>query len=280
MIPNYVWYLGLLLVSLIAFVIVLMKTKRKKQIIQTYFFIFGSSYFVDFVVLILFNGYEYKPHFIDSLWIDSTLGSIFSQGIAVPIASIVIAGFHLRWKAILTTTILFLGIEGLFLYLGIYEHHWWKVWYTGLLLPIGFYLAKFWYQLLINPSKQVKFVTIYMTLVGYSTTLKFFLVLLLTSHFYSVGWFNDQVRDHLAANALYIFIYMIFVTTVIVLKFNWRWIIGILSFEVLLDYFFIQIGILKLAAHWGIHYFVLLLIITLILFRKLYVNWFPKKVEP
>ncbi|MUK87917.1 hypothetical protein GMD78_05830 [Ornithinibacillus sp. L9] len=274
MFPNYFWYVALLTISLIALVIAVIKHPTKKRLFQTYFFITGLAYFVDYNILVIFNAYDYHPNLAEHPWLDTTFGSIFSQGISVPIAATIIAGFNLGFITMLLTAFGFMGIEELFRFLGIYEHHWWKTWYTGILLLIAFSFAKVWYQLLANPSATTKFITIYMTLIVYTNTLRFFMLLLFSTHLYKMGWFEDPIRDHIAGNALLLFIYSVPVT-VVVLQFSWIWILFILIIEIVMDYTLIGIGVIELASYWNPFYFAFLLLTTLIGVRWLYVKWFP-----
>ncbi|MFZ3578853.1 hypothetical protein [Virgibacillus sp. DJP39] len=273
MVLSY-WYFLLFLISFFIFSFTLWKSKEKKRLIQTFFFISGLAYIMDFVVLVMLNAYQYHPNLVDPLWFDSTFGAIFSQGIAIPTAFMAIAGFNLGFIAIIFIAIGFMGIELLFLSLGAFEHHWWEAWYTGFLFVVGAYLTKVWHRFLQYPSMSVKFTTMYLTLIVYANTMRFFMVLLFATHLYSVGWFSNPIRDHIAGNAFMLFVWMIPVTIVIVLYFRWHWIVSLLAFEWLLDYFLIKAGWLHLSAWWNVSYFVLILLGSLLLFRFIYVKWF------
>lgn len=277
-IPNYWWYLLLFICSAIFFTVSFWKNNNRKRLLQTFFFIAGLSYLFDFIVLVLFNGYQYKPNLVKPLWFDSSFGSIFSQGIAVPVAAMTIVSFNLGFIWILILSIFFIGIEELFLTLKIYEQHWWKTYYTGIFLVGGFYLSKKWFELLRFPSTMTKFVTMYMTLCVYSNSLRFAMVLLFSTHFYSVGWFPDSIRDHIAANALFLFILMFPITTVIVYRYNWRWIFTFLALEWIVTQTFVRFNILNVAPFWKVSYFVLISLGSIFIFRFVYVKWFVNEV--
>ncbi|MFE8702875.1 hypothetical protein ACFYKX_19910 [Cytobacillus sp. FJAT-54145] len=272
--PNYLWYIILLSISVTVFVITLKENRNWKRLLQTLFFISGLSYVVDFIVLVLLNGYTYKPNLVETHWFDSVFGSIFSQAITVPIAAMAIAGLNLGLGWIIGISMLLMGVEEVFLALNIYEHNWWKTWYTGSLLIIGFMLAKLWYKLLENPYKLVKFMTMYMTLIVYANSMRFFMVVFFETHYYNVDWFSNSIRDSIAGNALYLLIWMIPVTLVVMFGFKWYWILLMLGVEWIIDQLLIKNGLLIITSNWSIAGFILILLITLILFRFIYIKWF------
>ncbi|WP_033829699.1 hypothetical protein [Bacillus andreraoultii] len=271
--PNYVWYFLLIGISLFVLMITLMKHKDKKRLLQTYFFITGLAYIVDYIVLVLLDAYYYKPLLVNSYWFDNILGSIVSQGITIPTSAVAIAEFHFRLTNILMITLSILGIEWFFLNMDLYEHHWWKIWITGILLPICFYIAKGWYQLLKRPGPFVKFFTMYLTIAVYINTLHFILLFLFSVPTYSVHWFNDPIRDSLTFNALYIFCFSFFFTFLISFKFQWRWITAILSIKILFDFLCIKYNLL-MNSYSTIFLFLVLHVSTILIFRYLYVKWF------
>ncbi len=140
--PNYFWFFVLSGISLFVFIIAIIKHKEKKRLVQTYFFISGLAYIVDYFTLIIFQGYDYKPNLFKSFWFDSTLGSIVSQGFAIPTAASVIAAFHYPFVIIILTTISFIGIEELFIKFDLYDHHWWRTWITFFTIAYLFLFSK------------------------------------------------------------------------------------------------------------------------------------------
>lgn len=143
-----------------------------------------------------------------------------------------------------------------------------------LLLPICFYLAKFWYEKLKNPTRVVRYITMYLTISVYSNTLQFLLIVVFSTHLYSVEWFSDPYRNTLALNALIIFLFMFLITFVVMFQFKWYWIAGVLFFKWLLDDFLVKKELLFLAENWNLFYFSILHLITIVLFRFIYVKWF------
>jgi len=273
-IPNYFWFFILSGISLIVFIIAVIKHKEKKRLFQIYFIISGLAYIVDYITLIIFQGYDYKPNLLKSFWFDSTVGSIVSQGFAIPTAASIIAAFYYPFVTIILITILLIGIEEFFIKFNLYDHHWWRTWITFILLPICFYLAKFCYKKLKNPTKAVQYITMYLTISVYSNTLQFLLIVLFSTHLYPIGWFSDPYRNTLALNALIFFLYTFLITFVVMFQFKWYWIAGTLFFKWMVDDFLVKKGILFLAEHWNLFYFFILHLITILLFRFVYIKWF------
>ncbi len=67
---------------------------------------------------------------------------------------------------------------------------------------------------------------------------------------------------------------MFLITFVVMFQFKWYWIAGVLFFKWLLDDFLVKKELLFLAENWNLFYFSILHLITIVLFRFIYVKWF------
>jgi hypothetical protein len=264
-VPNYFLFILLTICSALVFVFTIYKTKQK-YIIAHFLVMSGLAFVLEYFVLILGNGYEYHPDFIDNSFYDSLLGSLVSQAVAIPIAATVIAAFGLRIIAIIAISLAFVGIEMYFIHLGIYEQYWWKTEYTGILLPLYFLFGKFWLIVLQNVrNKLVQFPTLYFMTLTINSIILFFLVLLLKTHQLNVNWYDNPARDHIAANSIYIIILSAVFTLLIVIRVRWYWyFIVLVSFNII-DHIMLWNGILHIADWWHIFYFSILNIVDLIM---------------
>ncbi|MFX3635740.1 MAG: hypothetical protein ACE3L7_13620 [Candidatus Pristimantibacillus sp.] len=148
LIPAFVPYLLLIVISLMLFAFSWHKSKHAKIIIPFYICISGIIYIFELVVYIIFDSYHYMPGVFTDRFYDSAFGAVVSNGFIAPSTCIFIAIFGLGFWWILLIAAGFMGIEQTFIHLGIYEHVWWKTIYTGIGLTILFLTGKWiWHKI-------------------------------------------------------------------------------------------------------------------------------------
>ena len=136
------------------------------------------AYLFEYFVLNLGQAYSYRPKILKNRYLDNIFGANLSQASYVPFTAILITAFQFGWKLKLLFSLYFVCIEKLFIVMGVYRHHWWKTTYTGIFLPILFYISDLWYKYLKQGNSYILFMTLYfMTLVTGVNTLYVFAVL-------------------------------------------------------------------------------------------------------
>ncbi|MGD6817464.1 hypothetical protein ACQCVE_10410 [Metabacillus sp. 113a] len=199
--PNFFWYLLLFIFT--GLMLYSAGIKDKKRAIVLWLFNSGLSYLFELVVYVMYNCYLYKPDVFKDPFVDSTFGSIFSQGLSVPAAATVAALFKSGAASILIFSYIFSAIEVLFLHLDIYEHVWWKTSYTFFFIPVLFSISKLWYWLLKKGRIQTLFITHYVCMITLSTTITWLLFAIRPTVLFHFGLFEEPSRDHTFANAIY-----------------------------------------------------------------------------
>ncbi|MDQ0058771.1 hypothetical protein [Paenibacillus harenae] len=106
------------------------------------------------VILHVLHSYEYYPGILKNPYHDLSLGAYLSQVYYVSSAAFFIAAFQLRFGWILLISAMFVGIEYGFLALGIYKLIWWHPSYTGVDLPVYFWISKKWCVFLLQGSSR------------------------------------------------------------------------------------------------------------------------------
>jgi hypothetical protein len=265
LLSNSIIFYVLSLIAMIIFIITL-RSKRKPYLIAVFFMMAGLAFVLEYFVLILGDGYVYYPQFISHDFYDSLLGSLVSQAIVIPVAATVVAAYNLRLKSMILISVLFMGIETMFIYLNLYEQKWWKTIYTGLLLPFYFLFAKKWLYLLQQRNRKwVQYVSLYFMTLSFNSVILFFLVLIFKTHQLEIGWFEEAARDHIAINTIYIIVLTAIFTIIIFKEIRWYWTSIILLMFFLLDHLLIHLGILMLANWWSVFYFTLLNLLDLMI---------------
>lgn len=271
---RVVYFLFLVLFSILLFIYTYIR-RKDKRIWIIYLFISGFSYIFDYFILIIFNAYQYKPHLTNDIWLDSTLGSIISQGIAIPVVAAFISAFKLRIKWVILFSLLFMGIEELFLAVDIYEHNWWTTGYTGFLLIPAFLVAKYWYTIMITTSQtKVHLITMYLVITTITQSFIYFLVLLFNTHWYTIGWFSHPSRDHIAVNGIVLVLITCLITFVIIYWFNWYSVALLLLIEGAIYTLLIRLNIMHIPVYWNSSYYLMITLVLVLFYRWLYVKWF------
>lgn len=147
---NSIWYISLAALSLGLLLFVLFKSKNKKRNLGFFFAIMGLAFIIETVIYIFLRAYEYYPLIIPfSPKNDAVIGNIISQ-LSISTAALLVCVFDISFIGIIISGIVFFFIDILFVMLGIYEHYWYKSWYTLAGVIILFTLIKRWYESIIE----------------------------------------------------------------------------------------------------------------------------------
>ncbi|MBP1933378.1 hypothetical protein [Ammoniphilus resinae] len=271
MAPAY-WYGLLGLIGLIIFTVTLWKVKNQR-VFAVYTFIAGLIYCMEYFILVLFRSYEYYPHIISNKYFDNILGSIFSNAVIVPMTAAMIGTLQLGWRWILLVIGIILSIEKLFLWLEIYQHFWWRIYYTAIGLVICFFLAKVWDKKLQGEASfLVHLFTLFLSNFLFQASAFYLLVATGNMFLFHIGWFSNPIRDHFAFASAYIFCLNVIYVMLVIKRISWKWRVAAIVLITVLNGYLIKEGILTLSTHWSlIHFFILYLILFLIL--ETYDRW-------
>lgn len=198
---NFTWFFLLFIISL--FLAAAAAKKDRNMLIPLWLFNAGLAYLFEILIFVFLHSYMYKPEVFADPFFDSTFGSLFSQFMIVPMTAVVIAFYRLSVPVMLLASFCISAIEVLFLQLEIYEHHWWKTYFTTFFLPVAFYISSVWYRLLKKGNLLEKMVSLYLINVSISLSLTWAATVPLSMYHFQPGWFSDSARDHIAGNSLF-----------------------------------------------------------------------------
>ncbi len=198
-----VWNILLIAISAVLFGYAFYK-KRDLKLIVFLFFLAGLIYIFEMVILIFFQGYEFKPRFMGNPDKDNIAGALVSDFFIVPSASIVLSVFRRGFKAMIVVSMLFMIIEEAFLKLNIYQHYWWKTIYTGISLPMLFWIGtKVWGYITHRiPDRLKRFWLLYFCHISLHSTL-FYPLVVINAFSLKIGWFENPYRDWVAFGLTY-----------------------------------------------------------------------------
>jgi hypothetical protein len=191
---SAIWFIALAVLSVLLLVITFWK-KKDMKLGALKMSTGGLAAFFENVIFIWLKSYDYNPGILKIRYYDNLLGAYLSQVFYVSSVAVFIAAFNLGFGWMLVFAVMFMGIEYLFLALGIYHLHWWHPSFTGLGLLIYFWLSKKWYSIMLQASSSFLrfFSLICMNYVIYANLN---VIPILTGHYkYVVGWFQSIERD-------------------------------------------------------------------------------------
>jgi len=247
---NTIWYVLLGVTSVISIVFILYKSNNRKFIIGFSFSVLGALLFVEACILAIFNAYNYFPKISNVPFVDSIIGNYFSQfSIAITTVLIIVYNLSFKWNFILAATYYF--IEELFLKLGIYQHLWYKSWYTFIGIFLLFWLVKKWYNYMFNSSKHfIYHVSVYAGASAlFSISTMFYLLafsLQVININFNMEFFKEQDLLLIAYRSILIIIMIILYG----MKLNWKWNGMVFVFLFIIQYILSKIGIMTFKDGW------------------------------
>jgi len=150
---NTIWYILLAVTSIISLVLILYKSNNRKFIIGFSLSVLGVTFFAETCLLTLSNAYRYFPKISSDPFLDSIIGNYFSQ-FSITTTAVLTTVFKLTtiWNFIFAATYYF--IEESFLKIGIYQHIWYKSWFTFIAVLLMLWVVKRWYYYLRGYSPK------------------------------------------------------------------------------------------------------------------------------
>ncbi len=256
-------YSALVIISIILIGITYWKTKNKLVFVLL-LAIAGCIAIFDYIIYVFGKAYIYKPGILNNSY-DKQIGAIVSDVFSVPASAVFFAALRLKWRWAVMISILYYGIEELFIKAGIYEQFWWESWYTFILLFPLFWIAKIWYNKLNSIHGHL---ISYTTLISAQLAVRMVLIILM------VGFSESRILISPWIKALgtqgpviYLPISLIIATTFSILilrKVNKGWIILALAAFFLLDLATRWMKIIESTTVWDNIYIILIDIITLL----------------
>jgi hypothetical protein len=222
-VPGWLWYLFLLLLSIVLVTFVIWKTRNK--LVFTFFLnMAGLCCFLDFSIFRLFRGYEYRPGLVQDKLVDGILGGLVTDFFLIPATAAVIAAFELGWGWIVVFSLLITGVEILFVKLGIYYQNWWKSYYTFIGLLLFNALGKSWFRRLNRShGRALTFVTLLFILFVLRANFEVILIPILKTNQYHVKWLESLgIPSHSILTPFSMLTAVIF-TSLIVFRARWFW---------------------------------------------------------
>ncbi len=260
---NAIWFM---LLAGLSFLLLFYTFWRKRDIklIVLFLGLGAIAGLLDNVIFIWLDSYEYYPGILEDIYYDMVLGAYFSQVYYVSSVALFIAAFHMRNRWIILFAAMFVGLEFLFLALGIYKLNWWHSGYTAVGLSIYFWLSKKWYSSLKHAySGFVRWFTLYC--LSYIIFINLVAIPLISHHYhFAGGWFINASRDAVAV----LVVIMLIKSVVIMLACYHRlprMIMVLFVFMMWVSYaVMIRLNIMSFKYIWDLAYFAIIDVVVLL----------------
>ncbi|MBU9713624.1 hypothetical protein [Evansella tamaricis] len=276
---NSFWFIILVIFFSSLFIYTILKEKSWKVLIL-YTFMTGLTYTVEVFIEIFFNAYNYYPHILKNSYFDNMLGAMASNMFSIPMSSVFIAILSPSLVTVVIFILLLLGIEILFLALGIYSHNWWNIMFTAIGVFGAFIISIFWYKKLNQHLNLFyRWATIFFSGFMIHTTILFIPVALLNAYLYQVNWFNDPFRDHTAFGSILIWV-LTFLYTFVVIHMPKRYSILAVVIAVTVDFILYRSGILQIYDPFSFIYIIILRVIVILILIRMNHYLIQRTTEP
>lgn len=264
--PNVFWFYGVTIIGIGMTVFTIWNKKNFTAISLTFFLTMGLLALGEFFILTVFGAYAYKPEVFADYFKDDIIGYVLGNWSVWTGTAILVVNFSLSGRWILFLSGVFMLIETLFLNLGIYEHHWWRTYMTGIAVILGLNIIKVWISKLNEkPYKFLQYISFYLIallLINVPTNL----LLVAGKQHYSFGLVENFYRDsvlfgfpyHAALSLIYVF------SGYVLQKRFWR-LMPILFF-MLSDFILVNMNILIFQDQWNLFYLTILRTMSLVIF--------------
>lgn len=258
---NLVWYLFIAIIGVVisAHTIYVKRHKFKvSTLIVFYLFATGITWLGEFTVLGLFDSYVYKTGLFVDPWAQNLLGHLILNITLYPAIAIVCVAYGHRYWGIGLTSALFVFIEYLFVKMGLYEHHWWRYYMTGIVVIVYLLFSKYWYpEMVQRPYGFVRNFTYYFVALVIIHIPSPVLLLLGKQH-YQMGFVNNMFDNFYLSSIIIVFFYhmilcFVAVLCTCVLK-KWYWPYVPLLFPLIVQSILGKVGILVIEEGWSLVY--------------------------
>lgn len=220
---NTIWYLILLAVSAASVVVSLRKAGNKRFAFAFFLSAVGLVYIMEHIIVVYLNAYQYRPGISGDQAIEDTFGNICSQT-SIAATALLMIEFDLSFVWNIVFAAAYFLIEILFTRLGIYEHYWYRSWFTPAALVPLFWFYKKWYRLASGSrSRLLHHADVFLSVGTASYHLMSVPFLLLGIQWMRAGLLPDASDDHRAVTLIYGILIVVIIMLLHQWKAHWGW---------------------------------------------------------
>lgn len=254
---NMMWYYGLIVIGA---VITGYTVYRKRNAADwfTYFLLTTAWTWVgEAVVLFVFDAYAYKPGLYQDPFAENIIGHIIANSALWASTAVWVMYFQPSYLLIGLISIVFMGVEELFLKAGVYSQHWWQTYMTGIISFAFFVIVKKWFIILHETKRKSPRIIVFWTIAWVVLQTPTSVLMLFDKQFFRVHWVENLYRDSTLFSG---FLYHILMATIVIIflyvpKNKYFMAVPIFIF-VAADVFLLNAGVLIFDQKWNLIYLI------------------------
>lgn len=229
---NTIWFMLLFVTSIITNVLILYKANNIKFSIAFLFSIIGLSFIFEAILVLGLNAYSYYPKLFQDSYLDIIFGNYFSQ-ISISSTALLLATYDLSYIWYCIFALIYFLIDIIFVRLGIYEHFWYKSFYTIFGFILFSFLTKIWYVMAKNlTNRYINYISLYFSIASFSTFTIFLGQRLLGIQLLRSNiFFTDINRNNTSSGFVYQFIVLNYL--IILYKSRLSWVVKTMAISCL-----------------------------------------------
>jgi hypothetical protein len=193
--PNIYWYYGLIVIGAVITGYTMYKKRNVADMFSYFVFATAWTWIGEAVVLFVLNAYAYKPGLYSDPFAENILGHIIANTALWSSAAISVMYFQLSYRWIALISIVFMLIEVVFLKAGVYTHHWWHTYMTGIGTFIFMIAMKKWYSIVNGKRYKSPRIITFWTIAWISLQTPSSVLMLFGKQFFHVNWVENIYRD-------------------------------------------------------------------------------------
>lgn len=192
---NVIWYYGLIVIGAIIACYTVYQKGNAAEWFTYFLFTTASTWVGEGVVLFVFNAYVYKPGLYQDPFSENIIGHIIANSALWASTAVWVMYFQPSYLVIGLISVGFMGVEEVFLKAGVYSHHWWQTYMTGIITFVFMAAIKKWYIILHETKRRSPRITVFWMIAWVILQTPTSVLMLFDKQFFRVHWVENLYRD-------------------------------------------------------------------------------------
>ncbi|WP_234410527.1 hypothetical protein [Caldalkalibacillus mannanilyticus] len=257
MMPNIVWYYGLIVFGVIMTAYTVYRKGKAGDLLTYFLFTTAWVWVGEAFVLFVFDAYAYKPGLYADPFKENILGHIIGNSAYWASTAIFVMRFQTSYLWIGLISIWYMLTEEIFLKVGAYSQHWWPTYLTGILAVIFLIILRKWYVFLYETNSRFPRILVFWTIAWIILQTPTSVLMLFDKLFFRVHWVENIYRDStLFSGFLYHVILAFIVIFFIYVPKNKYWKIAPFIIVIITDVILLLIDIMVFQHGWNLIYLI------------------------
>lgn len=252
-----IWYYGLIVIGAIITGYTVYRKGNAADLFTYFLLTTAWTWIGEAIVLFVFNAYAYKPGLYADPFSENIIGHIIANSAIWASIAIWVMRFQPSYVRIGLIAVGFMLVEEVFLKAGVYTHHWWTTYMTGIVSFLFMIFIKKWYTILHETKRKSPRIIVFWTIAWVILQAPTSVLMLFDKMFYRVNWVENIYRDSTLFSGFLFHVCMAFIVIFFMYVPKKRyWNIAPLLILVLADVILLNMDILIFYDDWKLIYLI------------------------